>query len=115
MPVPAVLACDESCLIIEWIDSGRPSQAAAAQVRPRAREPACGWGRPVRRAVAGSDRRPAAAQTHAAGQRPWPDWYAANRVLPYARIASDAGTLSAADVALIESACARLPELAGPG
>ncbi len=44
----------------------------------------------------------------------WPDWYAANRVLPYARMARDAGTLTSGDVGLIESACARLPELAGP-
>jgi fructosamine-3-kinase len=44
----------------------------------------------------------------------WPDWYTANRVLPYARLAAAAGFLSSADVALIESACARSPQLAGP-
>nr|WP_253258455.1 fructosamine kinase family protein [Pseudonocardia sp. N23] len=43
----------------------------------------------------------------------WASWYAADRVLPYARAARDAGTFDAADVATIEAVCARLPELAG--
>jgi fructosamine-3-kinase len=44
----------------------------------------------------------------------WPEWFATNRLLPYARIARDAGILSAGDTRLIESAAARSPELAGP-
>jgi fructosamine-3-kinase len=44
----------------------------------------------------------------------WADWYATWRVLPYARIGLDAGALSRADVALIESACARAADVAGP-
>jgi fructosamine-3-kinase len=44
----------------------------------------------------------------------WPQWYAAERLLPFARRARDAGDLGTADVALIEAAVGRLPELAGP-
>ncbi|ODU00254.1 MAG: fructosamine kinase [Pseudonocardia sp. SCN 72-86] len=44
----------------------------------------------------------------------WPAWYATHRLLPYARIARDAGTFDAGDLALVERVCARLPELAGP-
>ncbi|MBN9107901.1 MAG: fructosamine kinase family protein [Pseudonocardia sp.] len=44
----------------------------------------------------------------------WASWYAAYRVLPFARTARDAGTFDADDVELVEQVCARLPELAGP-
>ncbi len=44
----------------------------------------------------------------------WPTWYAEHRLLPYARLARDAGTLGAADVTLIESVASRIEELAGP-
>ncbi len=45
----------------------------------------------------------------------WPAWFAQARLLPYCRIARDAGTLSGADVTLIESVAGRIDELAGPG
>ncbi len=45
----------------------------------------------------------------------WPAWFAQARLLPYCRIARDAGTLAGADVALIESVAGRIEELAGPG
>src|SRR5215472_4783877 len=44
----------------------------------------------------------------------WPNWYAEHRLLPYCRLARDAGTLGAADVKLIESVAHRIGDLAGP-
>jgi len=44
----------------------------------------------------------------------WPSWYASCRLLPYSRLARDAGSLGAADVALIESVADRIGDLAGP-
>ncbi|MGW2297687.1 fructosamine kinase family protein [Streptomyces violaceorubidus] len=44
----------------------------------------------------------------------WPRWYAAHRVLPYLRLAVDAGTVRAAEAADVERVCERLPDLAGP-
>ncbi len=44
----------------------------------------------------------------------WPAWYAEARLLPYCRLARDAGTLGASDVALIEAVASRIGELAGP-
>jgi fructosamine-3-kinase len=111
VPVPAVLACDPGCLIIEWVDDGRPSPTAAARFgRELARLHMAGAGRfgaPWPGVIAGLPLPDHEAEC-------WPDWYAASRVLPYARMARDAGTLTRSDVALIESACARLPEIAGP-
>jgi fructosamine-3-kinase len=111
VPVPAVIAYDANCLIVEWIDGGGSSPAAAARFgRELAKLHAAGasrFGAPWPGVIAGLP-----LPDHEADS--WPDWYAASRVLPYARIARDAGTLTSADVALIDSACARLPELAGP-
>jgi fructosamine-3-kinase len=110
-PVPGVLASDETCLVIDWIDGGSPATGAAAR-----------FGRELAALhMAGADRFGAPWPGVIAGlplpntqADSWPEWFAANRLLPYARIARDAGTLSAADARLIESAAARSPELAGP-
>jgi fructosamine-3-kinase len=111
VPVPAVLGFDASCLVLEWVDGGGPSADAAASFgRELAGLHLAGsarLGAPWPGKIAGLVLPDGAADS-------WPDWYAANRVLPYARLAADGGFLSRADVALIESACARSPQLAGP-
>lgn len=113
VPVPSVLLETEDCLVIDWIDEGQPSRESGVRFgRDLAGLHAVGadrFGAPWPGVIAGlplpSDARPGES---------WPEWYAAKRVLPYARIAADAGTLSVADVAVIESACARFGDLAGP-
>ena len=109
VPVPVVLGCDASCLVIEWVDDGVPGPDAAARFgRELAGMHAAGPGRfgaPWPGVIAGL------VLPNANGDG-WADWYTVNRVLPYARIARDAGSLSSADVVLIESACARSPQLA---
>jgi fructosamine-3-kinase len=110
-PVPGVLASDEACLVIEWLDAGSPAPAAAATFgRELASLHLAGadrFGAPWPGVIAGLPMPNAEADS-------WPEWFAESRLLPYARIARDAGTLSATDVRLIESAAARSPELAGP-
>jgi fructosamine-3-kinase len=111
VPVPAVMGCDGSCLIIEWVDGGAPGPDAAARFgRDLAglhRAGAGRFGAPWPGVIAGLPLPSGAGDS-------WPEWYVVNRVLPYARLAMDAGALSGTDVALIESACARSPRLAGP-
>ncbi|HXB50098.1 MAG TPA: fructosamine kinase family protein [Streptosporangiaceae bacterium] len=111
VPVPAVLASDPVCLVTGWIDTGRPTPAAAATFGSElARLHATGatsFGAPWRGVIAGLPLPNDEADS-------WPDWYAANRLLPYARIASDAGTLDPADTRLIEAAAARSADVAGP-
>jgi fructosamine-3-kinase len=110
-PVPAVLASDPACLVTDWIDAGRTDRAAASRFgRELARLHAAGaarFGAPWPGVIAGLPLPNDPADC-------WPDWYAANRLLPYARIASDAGSLSPADTRLIEAAAARSADLAGP-
>jgi fructosamine-3-kinase len=111
VPVPSVLGWDARCLIIEWVDAGGPDPDAAVRFgRDLAGLHRAGSGRfgaPWPGVIAGLK-----LPNDPAGG--WPDWYAANRIMPYARLARDAGDLTKADVTLIESACARSPELAGP-
>ncbi len=74
-------------------------------------EPLSAGARPdgARRADAGTDW----VRPDEAGEG-WPEWYAAQRLLPYLRLAVDAGTFSAADARLIETVATRAAELAGP-
>ncbi len=110
-PLPAVLASDDSCLVTEWLDAGTADRAAAVRFgRELAALHAAGaehFGAPWPGGIAGLPLPNDEADS-------WPDWYAQRRLLPYARMARDAGTLSRADAALIESVAARIGELAGP-
>ena len=106
--VPEVLAADQDCLILRWIEPGRNTPDAAAAL-----------GR-------------ALATTHAAGaasygaerdgfigrlplpNRPadtWAEFYAVRRVLPYLRLARDRGAVTDADAAAVEAVVPRLAEL----
>jgi fructosamine-3-kinase len=111
VPVPLILGCDAHCLITEWVDAGAPRPAAASQFgRELAALHRAGserFGAPWPGVIAGLELPNEAADS-------WPEWYLANRVQPYARLARDAGTLTTADVALVESAGERSPALAGP-
>jgi fructosamine-3-kinase len=111
VPVPAVLAGDSTGLVIECIDVGQPGPDAAArfgrELAALHRAGADSFGAPWPGMIAGLP------LSNDYGSS-WPDWYTANRILPYVRIARDEGTLTSADAALIESAGARSSGLAGP-
>jgi fructosamine-3-kinase len=105
--VPEVLAVDKDCLILRWVEPGRNTSDAAADL-----------GR-------------ALAATHAAGapsygldrdgyigrlplpNRPadtWAEFFAVRRVLPYLRLARDRGAITDTDAAAVERV---VPRLAG--
>jgi len=113
VPVPAVLLETADWLVIDWIDEGQPSRDSAVRFgRQLAGLHAAGadrFGAPWPGVIAGLP-----LPNEAVPGESWAEWYVASRVVPYARIAADAGTLSAADVGLIESACARFGDVAGP-
>ncbi len=109
--VPEVIAAAGDLLVLPLLPAGHASPDAARRFGAglaalhRAGAPAFGadWtgyiaGLPLPNEAAGD----------------WPDWYARQRILPYLRIARDAGWLGPADARLIESAAARAADLAGP-
>jgi fructosamine-3-kinase len=110
-PVPAVLAVGDDCLVIEWLEARTADLAAARRFgRELAVLHAAGadhFGAPWPGVIAGL----ALPNDEASA---WPDWYARRRLLPYLRIAADAGSLTPADVRLIELVVARIGDLAGP-
>lgn len=109
--VPEVLAAEPDCLILAWVEAGRPSTEAADR-----------FGRGL-------------ARTHRAGassfggeqdgyigtlplpNRPapsWPEFFAVRRVLPYLKLARDREAISPADAASVEGVVRRITDLAGP-
>jgi fructosamine-3-kinase len=111
LPVPAVLAAGEEFLVLDWVQEDRPGPQAGARFgADLARLHQSGaerFGAPWPGVIAGLPLPNDEADT-------WPGWYAACRLLPFARLAFDNGDLSAADVRLVESVAARIADLAGP-
>ena len=114
VPIPEVLGWDERALVLSWVAPGRADAAAAVSFgRELARLHAAGaasFGAPWPGFIASLplDNTPWPAE------RGWAEWYAERRILPYLRRAADAGTLSPADVRLVETVTGRIGELAGP-
>ncbi len=110
-PVPEVLGCDESTLVLSWLQPGSPDRTAAER-----------FGRDLAALHAsGADRFGAPWEGFIASlpldntmEDAWPSWYARRRVAPFLRRAADSGALSATDVALIETVMARIGDVAGP-
>jgi fructosamine-3-kinase len=111
VPVPDVVGCDEDTLVISWLPTQAPDRQAAERFgRDLARLHAAG-------ADAYGSRWPGVIAGLPLGNEAghsWPQWFAAQRLLPFARRARDAGSLSAGDVRVIESVSDRIGELAGP-
>ncbi|MGN6131923.1 MAG: fructosamine kinase family protein [Nocardioidaceae bacterium] len=113
VPVPEVLAAEDDCLILAWVESGRPTvEAADAFGRGLAATHRAGaetFGRTD--GVEGyigvlpMPNRPA--QT-------WAEFFATRRLLPYLKLARDRGSLTRADADAVDRVVRRLPELAGP-
>jgi fructosamine-3-kinase len=115
-PLPEVLGCADGRLVSTYVATGGPDEDAAAELGRRlavvhaAGAPAFGAGPPGAPAEAWIGRAPMANTP----SPDWAPWYAEHRVARYLRAARDAGDLTAAEAAVVEEVCARLPELAGP-
>ena len=141
VPVPGVVGCDESTLVISWVQAGTADVACADRFgRDLALMHAAGadrFGAPWPGFIASlplPNDGPAAGEDIAAAEGTtvdedalggeggaargstgaWPGWYASQRVLPYLRRAVDAGTLGPAHVWPVEAVLARIGDLAGP-
>jgi fructosamine-3-kinase len=120
--VPEVLAAEEDCLVLQWVEPGRPS-AEAAQRLGRALAATHRAGSPVFGTESGVDgyigtlplpNRAAPPDRSTPTGQAWPEFYATRRVLPYLKLARDRGAVSAEDTAAVESVVRRIVDLAGP-
>ena len=112
VPVPAVRGHDDTWLVIDFVEPGQATTRAAEDLgRGLARLHAAGapeFGAPPPGG-------PADAWIGLAPMRnetgtDWPSWYAAHRLLPYLRTATDQGF----DLPAVAEVCERIGELTGP-
>lgn len=109
--VPEVLAAAKDCLVLSWVEPGRPS-ADAAESFGRALAATHAAGAPS----FGADRN-GYIGTLPLSNAPTDDWtefWATRRVLPYLRLAADRGAISSGHRAAVEQVVSRLADYAGP-
>jgi fructosamine-3-kinase len=109
--VPEVYAADDDCLVLAWVEPGRPTAEAAERL---------GRGLAATHA-AGADGFGAESDGYI-GIAPlpndpasdWVEFYATRRVLPYVKAARDRHHLDPDDATVVETVVGRLAEFAGP-
>ncbi len=109
--VPAVWGVSAVCLILDWIEPGRPSNEIAER-----------FGRDLAAThLAGADQFGAPIDGFI-GLAPlpnravdnWPEFYASRRVMPYVQAATSRGNLTAGEASIIEQLMRRIHDFAGP-
>ncbi|HET6626264.1 MAG TPA: fructosamine kinase family protein [Nocardioidaceae bacterium] len=111
--VPGVLAAEEDCLIVSWVEAGRPTSDAAERFG-RALAATHLSGAPVFGTDSGED---GYIGTLPMPNRPaptWPEFFATRRILPYLKLARDRSAISSADAQSVEAVVRRIVDLAGP-
>ncbi|MDP9319366.1 MAG: fructosamine kinase family protein [Actinomycetota bacterium] len=109
--VPAVLAQSADCLVLSWVEAGRPSADivegfARRLATPHASGAPCfGADSPGYIGVAPLANTPADS---------WPEFYATRRVVPYLRVARDRGAIAPADATAVDEVVERITAFAGP-
>jgi fructosamine-3-kinase len=110
-PAAEVLAVEEGCLVLRWIEPGRATAEAAATfgraLAELHRAGADGFG-------AEHDGFIGTLPLPNAGAPTWPEFFAVRRVLPYLKLAADRGHLDPADVQAVGDVVRRIIDLAGP-
>ena len=109
--VPAVLGVADDCLLIDWIEPGRPSPEAALE-----------FGHELARTHAAGADTFGAKHDGYIGLAPlpnkpadsWSEFFATRRVLPYLKLARERDAISADDAAPIENLMRRIGDFAGP-
>lgn len=112
---PEVLAVDEDCLLLAWVEPGRPSEDAAAALgralaTTHAAAPAL-EGRFGGAADRLADGFIATLPLPGGPEQAWADFFAERRLLPYLRLARDRGAIDDDDAAAVEAVVALLGEL----
>lgn len=109
--VPAVLAQSADCLVLSWVEPGRPSaeivEGFARRLAATHRAGAAGFGSDRQGYIGVAPLPNVPAPT-------WPEFYAKRRVLPYLRVARDRGAIDPADAAAVEQVLASIDSFAGP-
>ena len=110
---PEVLAVEDDCLVITWIEASRPTsegaEAFGRQLAATHQAGSAGFG-----TESGTDGYIGILPLPNRGAPTWPEFYATRRVLPYLKLAADRGGISASDAGAVERVVRRIVDLAGP-
>jgi fructosamine-3-kinase len=110
-PVPEVYAGLPGLLLLEWIEPGQPTSAAARrfgrELAATHRAGADGFGAPWPGYIG------TLAQPNVGGPT-WPEWFVEQRLRPHLRAAADNGALGAPDVTLLERVFTDIERFAPP-
>ncbi|MET0997134.1 MAG: fructosamine kinase family protein [Marmoricola sp.] len=106
-----VLAVEQDCLVLRWIEPARPSPESAAKL-----------GRSLARLHASGAESFGAEQDGFIASLPlpnrpapsWAEFFATRRILPYLKLAADRHHVGSADVQAVEALIGRITDLAGP-
>ena len=111
--VPEVLAVEDDCLVIAWVEGARPS-VEAAESFGRSLAATHAAGAPGFGTESGKDGYIGTLPMPNRTAPTWPEFFATRRVLPYLKLASDRGGISSSDAAAVDRVVRRIVELAGP-
>lgn len=109
VPVPELLAAAPDCVVLRWVDPGRPSSDAAERL-------GAGLARThLAPAALGAEHDGFVGRLPLPCSAPpgvtWAEFYAVRRVLPYLKLARDRGAILPEDAAAVEALLPRLGEL----
>ena len=110
---PEVLAVEDDCLVIAWIEGARPSVESAENFG-RALATTHSSGSPGFGTESGEDGYIGTLPLPNRGADSWPEFFATRRVLPYLKLARDRGGISSTDTVAVEQVVRRIVDLAGP-
>jgi fructosamine-3-kinase len=111
--VPDVLAAEPDCLILSWVETGRPG-AEAAERFGRTLAATHAAGAPGFGTADGADGYIGTLPMPNRSAGTWPEFFATRRLLPYLKLARDRSGISEDDAADVEKVVRRITELAGP-
>jgi fructosamine-3-kinase len=111
--VPDVLAAEPDCLILQWVEHGRPSVEAADHFG-RGLAATHAAGAPCFGTEAGTDGYIGSLPLPNRSAPTWPEFFATRRVLPYLKLARDRGGITVEDAGSVEAVVRRIVDLAGP-
>jgi fructosamine-3-kinase len=111
--VPEVLAVEEDCLVLAWVEGAKPTPEAAERFG-RSLAVTHAAGSPVFGTEAGSDGYIGILPLPQRSAPTWPEFYATRRLLPYLKLGRDRGHVSPDDAAAVEAVVRRIVDLAGP-
>ena len=111
--VPEVLAVEDDCLVLGWVESGKSTPEAAERFG-RALAATHAAGSPVFGSESGTDGYIGTLPMPQRTAPTWPEFFATRRILPYLKLARDRGNLTEPDATAVEGVVRRIVDLAGP-